>query len=68
VIYVWPDQQHLNHLRKARADAIVVIEWGMGEAATWVEDTQAICLLPGQIVQPTSEPDDPEGPAPGDEL
>ena len=56
VVYAWPDRKHLNDLWGVRADAIVVIEWGSGEAATWAEDAQSVRLLPGRILQPASEP------------
>jgi hypothetical protein len=68
VICAWPDRQHLDDLGEARADAVVVIEWGADEAQKWAEDAQAVRLLPGQIVRPTlpgqivrptSDPDDP---------
>lgn len=56
VVYAWPDRQHLNDLWGVRADAVVVIEWGSGETATWAEDTQSVQFPPGQILQPVSEP------------
>lgn len=70
VIYAWPDRQHLNDLWDVDADAIVVIEWGAAETATWVEDAQPVRLLPGQTMQPASGPQaapEPVGePLPGD--
>lgn len=61
VIYAWPDRQHLNDLWDIDADALVVIEWGEAETATWIEDARPVRLLNGRTEQPV-EPD-PEGPA-----
>ncbi|WP_198411566.1 hypothetical protein [Cryobacterium sp. TMT2-14] len=70
VIYAWPDRQHLNDLWDVDADAIVVIEWGATETATWVEDAQPVRLLPGQTIQPASgpqaTPEPVDEPLPGD--
>ncbi|WP_240721312.1 hypothetical protein [Pseudarthrobacter sp. NamE5] len=54
VVYAWPDRQHLNALWGVHADAIVVIEWGTAETATWVEDAQPLRLVPGQTLQPNA--------------
>lgn len=56
VVYAWPDRQHLNDLWGAHADAVVVIEWGTAETATWLEVAQPVRLLPGQTPQPASGP------------
>lgn len=56
VIYAWPDQRHLNDLWGSQANAIVVIEWGSAETATWLEDAQPVRLLPGQTPRPVSGP------------
>lgn len=56
VVYAWPDRQHLNDLWGSQADAIVVIEWGTAETATWLEAAQPVRLLPGQTPQPASGP------------
>lgn len=52
VIHAWPDRQHLNDLWGADPDALVVIEWGEAETATWIEDARPVRLLPGRTVQP----------------
>ncbi|MCU1633803.1 MAG: hypothetical protein JWM61_2455 [Micrococcaceae bacterium] len=56
VVYAWPDRQHLDDLWGVDADAIVVIEWGASETAAWIEDARPVRLLPGQILDPASEP------------
>ncbi|MGP5727286.1 hypothetical protein ACTXOR_16070 [Arthrobacter rhombi] len=56
VIYAWPDRQHLNDLWGSQADAIVVIEWGTAETATWLEDAHPVRLLPAQTPQPAPGP------------
>lgn len=56
VIYAWPDQRHLNELWGSQADAIVVIEGGAAETANWMGDAHPVRLLPGQVLQPASEP------------
>lgn len=54
VVYAWPDRHHLNDLWGVKADAIVVIELGADETATWIEDAQAVRLLPGQTLPAAS--------------
>ncbi|MGO4586814.1 hypothetical protein AB4Z38_23485 [Arthrobacter sp. 2RAF6] len=54
VVCAWPDRQHLNDLWGSRADAIVVIEWGTAETATWLEVAQPVRLLPEQTSEPAS--------------
>lgn len=56
VLCAWPDRKHLNDLWGADADALVVIEWGQAETATWIEDANPVRLLPGQTVQPAPQP------------
>lgn len=56
VLYAWPDRKHLNHLWAAEADALVVIEWGRAETATWIEDANPVRLLPGHTLQPSPQP------------
>lgn len=58
VLYAWPDRQHLNDLWGVDADALVVIEWGEAETATWVEDAKPVRLLPGRTTHPAPESDD----------
>lgn len=57
VIYAWPDRQHLNDLWGVDADALVVIEWGEAETATWIEDVRPVGLLNGRTEQPSTQSD-----------
>lgn len=57
VIYAWPDRQHLNDLWGVNVDALVVLEWGEAETATWIEDARPVRLLTGRTVQPSPESD-----------
>lgn len=56
VIHAWPNRKQLNDLWGVEADALVVIEWGEAETATWVEDARPVRLLPGQTMQPEVGP------------
>lgn len=56
VLYAWPNRKHLNDLWGADADALVVIEWGRAETATWIADANPVRLLPGETVQPVPQP------------
>lgn len=53
VICAWPDGQRLNDLWGVEADALVVVEWGETETATWIEDANPVRLLPGRTLQPS---------------
>ena len=55
VIYAWPDRQSLNDLWGVDADALVVIEWGEAETATWIEDVRPVRLLNGRTEQPSTK-------------
>lgn len=56
MLYAWPDRKNHNDLWGADTDALVVIEWGRAETATWIEDANPVRLLPGQTVQPRPQP------------
>lgn len=52
VLSAWPDRQHLNDLWNVDADAICVIEWGVGVTAEWIADVNPIQLLPNGVIEP----------------
>lgn len=55
VLYAWPDREHLNELWGVEADALVVLEWGAAETASWIEDANPSRLLPSATVPPSTE-------------
>lgn len=52
VLHARPNRERLNDLWNAKADAIVIIEWGVGETAEWIEDVNPIQLFPGATLDP----------------
>lgn len=55
VLHAWPDREHLNELWGVEANALVVVEWGEVETASWIEDANPSRLLPNATVPPSTE-------------